>query len=260
MKPPLVSVVMSIHNQASYLPLTLDSLKQQTYKTYECIFIDDASIDATGKILKAYKTYTTTLITNPHRYGLARSLNQGINAAHGKYIARMDADDICIPQRLKLQVNFMEKNPRVAVCGTAATLINETGLEIGHKQYPANPRQTILQYNPIIHPTAMIRASVIKSIGEYDESLNGAEDYDLWLRINKRHQLANLPNVLLKYRINPHGISWGKLKHVEKQALRARWKAVWVYGYPKSQIVHLLKPLISYLIPTSLKKNFFNIT
>lgn len=259
---PLISVIMSVHNQAQYLPSALYSLKKQTYKNCQHVFIDDASTDSTWQILQKYKTKSSMLIKHQYQCGLAKSLNQGIRVAKGEYIARMDADDIAHPTRFAKQVKFLQSHSHVAACGTAVTLINQSGEIIGKKSYPTDStilNSVIMRYNPLVHPTTMMRTAVIRQLGGYDESLNGAEDYDLWLRVSRHYQLANLPETLLQYRVNPQGISWNQLKNVEWQSLRARLKAIVYYGYPKWQAIYLIKPLLSFLVPSIIKKTIFDI-
>ncbi len=256
---PTISVIMSVHNQSEYLPDAIESLLHQTYKNFELIFIDDGSTDNTWKILNKYKTKQTKLIKHLKKQGLAKSLNQGIKISTGKYIARMDADDISYPQRLEKQLSCLEQNPNVAICGTAADLINRYGQIIGTKKFPQKPKSVIMRYNPLIHSSAMIRKNILNQVGKYDESLNGAEDYDLWLRLGAKFDLINLSETLMKYRINPQGISWRKLKHVEWQSLRCRFKALTKYDYPKWQLIYTLKPALSFVFPAWVKKKFFHV-
>ena len=256
---PLVTIILSVHNQQQYIAAAITSMLKQTYSPIELICIDDASADQTPQILKKFPKSKIQIITNSHHLGLAASLNVGLNQAKGKYIARMDPDDISHSNRIATQVKILEQNQQIAVCGTAATLIDYTGKKIGLKQYPTNPHTVIMRYNPIIHPTVMIRASIIKQLGRYDESLNGAEDYDLWLRIGSKYKMTNLSSALISYRLNPQGVSWKTLKHVERQAIKARWKAITKYHYSAKHVIYLLKPILSYLIPSQIKKYWFNI-
>ncbi len=257
---PTVSVIMSVYNQAQYLPQAIDSILNQSFSNFELLIVNDASTDSTPRILKNYHDPRITVFTHHRRSGLAGSLNQAIKQSRGEYIARMDADDIAYPHRLKIQLDYLTRYRRVAACGTAVDLINPAGKKIGQKSYPAKISPAIIiRYNPIIHPSAMIRKSLLPSPDAYDPKLNGAEDYDLWLRLGADYQLTNIKKILLAYRVNPHGVSWSTLKHTELQAIKARFKALTEYNYPFWHIIFLIKPLLSYLIPDWVKKLLFNI-
>lgn len=247
---------MSVYNQARYLPQAIDSILNQTFSDFEFIIVNDVSTDDTARVLRQVKDKRIKLLLNRQRQGLAWSLNRDIAISHGEYIARMDADDIAYPKRLKIQLDYLTGHPHVAACGTGVDLIDAAGKKIGRKHYP--PRITkplLMRYNPLIHPTVMIR----KEVCTYDASLNGAEDYDLWLRLGSQYQLANISQVLLAYRVNPQGISWSSLKHTELQAIKARLKALRRYNYSLWQSIFLIKPIFSYLIPSWTKKLLFNV-
>lgn len=259
---PIVSVVMSVYNQAEFLSQALNSILAQSLPQFEVIIIDDDSNQATQNLLRGFSDNRIKLIRHPHRLGLAKSLNTGIKLARGQFVARMDADDIALPHRFKTQFNYLKEHPNIAGCGSAVELINTQGKTIGHKRFPASYsalKKVILRYNPFIHSSMMIRKKILDELGNYDTSLNGAEDYDLWLRLISQYPLVNLNHILLKYRINPHGVSWRSLKHVETQALKARINALINYGYPKWQAIFLAKPALSLLIPTAIKKHLFRI-
>lgn len=258
---PKVSILMSVFNAQRYLEQAIKNILNQSLSDFEFIIIEDASTDGTYEILKDFrkKDKRIKILRNKKRLGLTVSLNKGLRKARGEFIARMDADDISNKNRLKIQSNFLKKNPEVAFCGSWVTLINQSGKKIGEKKYPleyGQIKKVILKYNPFVHPSVMIRRKVLEERGFYDSNLNGAEDYDLFLRIAKNHQAVNLPCFLLKYRINPQGVSFLQYKKTERQALKARWKAIREYGYPYWQIIYLIKPLISYLVPFKIKRFF----
>lgn len=247
---------MSAYNQAQYLAPAIESILRQTFSGFEFLIINDASTDDTSQIIKSYRDRRITIFTHRRRQGLASSLNYLIRHSRGEYLARMDADDIAYPGRLKIQLDYLTRYPHIAACGTGVDLINAAGKKIGRKHYPPRITKPILmRYNPLIHPTVMIR----KEVCTYDASLNGAEDYDLWLRLGSQYQLANINKILLAYRVNPQGISWHSLKHTELQAIKARLKALRQYNYPLWQSIFLIKPIFSYLIPGWIKKLLFNV-
>lgn len=255
-----ISVLMAVFNGQDYLKEAVNSILQQSFPDFEFIIINDASTDNTGKILKSFKDKRIKILKNKKRLGLTLSLNKGLKKAQGEFIARMDADDISRKDRLKAQFNYLKSHPKVAMCGSWVTLINQSGGKTGERRYPLEYKQikkVIFKYNPFVHPTIMIRKSVLNKFGTYDENLNGAEDYDLFLRIVKNNQAINLPDFLLKYRISPEAISFLEYKKTEGQALRARWKAIREYGYSWRQTVFLIKPMISYLMPGFIKRFFY---
>lgn len=208
MKTPKVSVLMPIYNGEKFLRQAIDSILTQTFKDFEFLIIDDGSVDKTAHILKTYKDSRMQIITHKTNKGLIFSLNQGIKIAKGKYIARMDADDISLPDRFIKQVKFMENNPKVAVCGTWIKLINNKNNDIWQ---PPSDHKTIkslsLFYSSIYHPTALIRNDTLKRHGlSYNSSFIHAEDYELWVRIMEYAKVVNLKETLLLHRIHPNKV------------------------------------------------------
>lgn len=259
MKNPLVSVLLPVHNAERTIYETIQSLLYQTYTNFELIIIDDGSTDKTKDIIKRAKDHRIKLIINKTRKRISTSLNQGLKSARGVYIARMDADDIASNNRFQVQVEFLERHPKVMLVGSWAEIVDFRGKKIGIKKFPVTYkriREVILRYNPFIHPTVMLRRSVISNLGKYNESLNGAEDYDLFLRIAAKHECLNIGQPLLKYRVATTSISGSETKIVEYQALRTRIKALIEYRYPWWQGLYLAKPLLSFFIPTKIKNLF----
>jgi len=258
-----LGVIMAVHNNATTLKKAINSILNQTFKDFQFIIVNDASTDESSTILTqaALDDKRIKIITNQNRLGLTRSLNKGLKKTKAKYIARMDADDIALPKRLEKQLAFMASHPRVALLGTAAYLIDEQGKRVGLKRHPSDYQhiyQAVLRYCPFIHPTWMLRRSALIEVGDYNENFSFAQDYEFILRLLARHQAANLPQPLLKYRVNsPKAISLKNLKHQERLALKARFLALTRYGYPLTESWKLIKPILSYLIPVFLKKPIY---
>ena len=262
-----VSVILPVFNNEEYLTKAIKSILAQAYRDFEFLIINDASIDNSGEILKnfAAKDKRIILINNKKQLGLTKSLNKAIRQAKGKYIARMDADDISLKNRLEKQTSFLEKNQNIAVLGSWVVLIDEKGKELkvkktlcGYKNILSN----IIKANPFIHPTLVFRKDIFDKVGLYDVSFPYAQDYELMLRIAKKYKVDNYPEVLLKYRIGADkSISVKNLKKQEWLALKARWLALTKYGYPKTDFWKLIKPVLSFLLPVSVKiwiyKRFF---
>lgn len=199
---PLISVILPVYNGEKYICKALDSILYQTYQHFELIVIDDSSTDATPLIIKDYQKNNSKIqvIYLKQNKGLTACLNLGIQAAHGQYIARMDADDICLPKRFEKQVRFLENHPDVAALGAAFRLIDASGHKIKDYVFSNNHHILIwnfLFFNPICHPSVMIRMEALRKVGFYDEKLKRAQDYDLWWRISAIGKLSNLKENLL---------------------------------------------------------------
>jgi glycosyltransferase involved in cell wall biosynthesis len=204
----MLSVVMAVFNDQHYLEESIQSILDQTFKDFDFIIIDDYSTDNSLSIIKyfAQKDSRISIIENKRNLGLAASLNKGIKRSTGKYIARMDADDISLSTRLQKQLNFMENNPNVDIVGTGITYIDEQGgflKEIYMSQYHKNIEREICKKSPFAHPTVMIKRSFFDVVGFYDESLRKKQDYDLWVRGLKYCEYSNIQECLLEYRYFP---------------------------------------------------------
>ena len=211
MATPVVSVVMSVFNGERFLCEAVESILEQSLRDFEFIIIDDGSTDQSAKTLHSYQTHDPRVkVYRKEHSGLIESLNQGCWLAQGKYIARMDADDIARQERLKRQVDFMDAHPEIGVVGGAVEWIDASGNSLGIHRYPAEDQQikaTLLEGSALWHPTVLLRKEAFVSAGGYRSVVVDAEDYDLWLRIADRFQLANLEAVVLKYRIHPSQVS-----------------------------------------------------
>lgn len=196
---------MAVHNGEQFLPAAVESILGQTYHGWELIVVDDGSTDASGAILRSFaeREPRVRVIEHQNKRGLARSLNDAFACAQGELIARMDADDVSLPQRLERQVQFLDAHPEIDVLGTSAELIGATGHVFGVVQRPERHQdlaETLYRGNPILHPSAVMRRDFLKTLGGYDEKLSRAQDADLWLRGHAGHRFHNLQEPLLRYR------------------------------------------------------------
>jgi len=200
-KNPLCSIVMAVYNGAETLKEAIDSVLNQTLIDFEFIIINDASNDNSELIIKSYDDPRIIYIKNSCNKYLGPSLNEGIKIAQGDYIVRMDADDICLPNRLENQYNFMEKNRSIGISGTWAQLF---GIRDGILKYETEDSKIkikLLYDCHILHPSIIIRKSLIfKQNLFYDHNLQHSEDYDLFVRAFKHTEFANIGEVLIKYR------------------------------------------------------------
>ncbi len=209
---PIISVIMAMHNGLPYLYAAIDSVLNQTYDDFELIVVDDASSDGSLKILQAYHDKRIKLLKNIKQKGLSQSLNRGLAAARGKYIARMDHDDISLPQRLLTQKEYLDLHAQVDVVGSWAKIIGGNPEMIWRP--PANDGEirSELIFNPsLVHSSVMFR----RQAGlRYNPDIVRAQDYDLWCRVAGKVRFANIEQVLLCYRI--HARQVGKQKASEQ--------------------------------------------
>lgn len=209
MNAPVVSVVMSVYNGEKYLREMLESILNQTYKNFEFIIIDDGSTDNTIEILKSFKD-PRIKIFHQENMGLTKSLNKAIKLSKGKYIARIDVDDIASPTRLEKQVNFLDSNPEIGIVGSFVFCIDEiskTTQKMVLPIYDNKIRKELIKTNVFIHGSVMIRKKVFEEVGYYNEAFKYVQDYELWGRIAKVYKLHNLPEVLLIRRVTKYSLS-----------------------------------------------------
>mgnify|MGYP002762548645 CR=1 FL=1 len=201
---PLVSVLLPVYNGHPYLRDAVQSILDQTFENFEFIIINDGSTDGSEAVLERFadRDDRIRLIHQKNR-GLVPSLNRGLSMAKGRYIARMDADDISLPERLGQQVRFLKANPKIGVVGTQHVWIGADG-EVTHRpSLPTDPSfiaWRLLFVTCIVHPSILARRSLIRRMGGYAAWAEYGEDYELWTRAVLKSQIANLPQILLKYR------------------------------------------------------------
>ncbi len=211
MDSPTVSVVMCVYNGERYLAEAIESILQQTMKDFEFIIVDDGSTDGTADILRrcAAADDRVRVVTRPHE-GIIGAANHGCGLAKGRYIARMDADDVALPDRLAKQVAFLDAHPNVAVVGGAIQMINDRGVILETISLPQKDREIkelLPRQSAIANVTALLQREVFREVGGYRRAFAYAEDYDLWLRVADQHELANLPDLVMRCRTHPESIS-----------------------------------------------------
>ncbi len=208
-----VSVVMAAYNAETFLLETLRAVLSQSCDDMEVVVVDDGSTDGTPRILREFMSGDKRLhvITQPNR-GLTSALNVGWRAARGKFIARIDADDIMLPHRLSQQAAFLEEHPECVAVGCQMIFVDEDGDPVLRHDLPTNHEEIDDQLmrgvaGVIPHPGAMLRRSALEAVGGYREAFTVAQDYDLWLRLAEIGRLANLSTVLLHYRTRLNNIT-----------------------------------------------------
>jgi len=231
MPQPEVSVLMSVYNGERHLSEALESLLGQTFSNFEFMIVDDASTDKTSDILKEYARRDTRirLMRNTQNVGLTRSLNLGLRSLQGEYVARLDADDVCLPNRLKTQRDYLDEHPQVGAVGSGVQTIDEQGTPLEEARVPVEHealQAQLLVDNCFLHSTVMARRSVVQQVGGYDERLRYAQDYDLWWRISRVAHLAALPEILVRLRLTSKSISKLHLEEQKECALEVSLRAV----------------------------------
>jgi glycosyltransferase involved in cell wall biosynthesis len=205
---PLVSVIMATFNEdPEIVGKAIESILKQSYSNFELIILDDSTNDLTKQKIDYYTNDKRVMIIREEkRMGFVPALNKGLNLSKGKYVARMDGDDISLPERFEKQVNFLEGNNDIFVLGGQINIINTKDEIISERKYPIGLKP-IFKYEvfrcPIAHPTVMFRHELIDNGFKYDENLKRAEDLDLWMSIQQKgYRIENMSDKVLNYRVS----------------------------------------------------------
>jgi glycosyltransferase involved in cell wall biosynthesis len=226
---PLVSVVIPVHNGQEYIKEALDSCIKQTYPTLEIIVVDDKSQDNTLNILRKYeqKNSRVKVLSVEKQHGLGNVINIGIRESEGKYIARMDADDVMYPDRIEKQVEYLERNPNCVAVGGQIDIIDKDGNIIGHREYAIKDediKKNRFLFQPFAHPAVTLRKSTLEEIGLYPEDMWKVEDVKLFLILSTKGEFHNLEDTLLKYRVTFKTESQSKMvDHFKKTNEVRKW-------------------------------------
>ena len=256
LQSPAVSVVMSVYNGERFLRDAVDSILGQTFGDFELIVVDDGSTDRSRQILAAVVDRRLRVIEQVHQ-GLASALNRGIDRAGASLIARMDSDDLSLPERLEKQYFFLQHNAAVALLGTAISIVDSGGTGIGTWQPPgehASISRQMIRANQFAHSTVMFRKEAFFAIGGYRQDLPFAQDYDLWLRMTAHFQVANLEEMLLIRRIGADQYGTPRETLQIRCAAKARLDALKRGDFPLSQAIHLVRPMIAAALPGSVRQ------
>lgn len=219
---PKISVILPVYNAQTYLRESIESILSQSFKDFELIIINDGSTDQSLEIIQSYTDERIVLI-NQSNAGLPISLNRAIAIAKGQYLARQDADDISLPTRLAEQSQYLDEHPACALLGSWADILvgnTPSDRSLQHPHFNGDIGLKLLFFNCFVHSSVMIRKSALEKSGLYPEEREKfpPEDYDLWLRIAKDFEVANIPKALLQYRELPNSISRTKLEIMQERA------------------------------------------
>lgn len=226
---PTVSVIMPMKNGEDYVADALQSMTNQELADIEIIVVDDGSSDRSVAMARQIgdRDGRLKIVANPGS-GIVDALNAGISLAEAPLLARMDCDDVAMPNRLRLQVERFNANQELLLLGSAGTCIDSTGRQTGTIEVPLEGgqiRAALLKHNPILHPTTMFRAAPLRRIGGYRRAFTYAEDYDLWTRLSELGKLANMGEKLVGLRTHPAQTSKTKRNRQKAAAALVRQAA-----------------------------------
>jgi glycosyltransferase involved in cell wall biosynthesis len=248
-----VSVLMGVHNGAPWVRDAVASVLAQTAGDIELIVVDDGSTDSTPAVLASITDPRLRVYREPHA-GLTRALNRALRLATAPLIARLDADDIALPERLERQRAFLDAHPEVGILGTGAREVDAAGREVRRVRPLENDaaiRRALIRANPFVHSSVVLRRSALERVGGYDETLPVAQDYDLWMRLSRVTRLANLPEPLVVRRLLPGRVSSTRDDDRLRAELRVRWRAVRAGMYPWWCLVFVVRPALALALPSA---------
>ena len=253
MTTPAVSVLMGVWNGAPRVREAIESVLGQTLGDLELVVVDDGSTDATASILGSFGD-PRVRVTRERRGGLTSALRSALGLARAPLVARLDADDVALPERLERQRDFLERHPEVGLLGTAAREVDGIGREVGVVRPPTEDaalRGALIRHNPFVHSSVMMRRSALEQAGGYDPSFPVAQDYDLWMRMSRVTRMANLPEALVVRRLLPGRISATREAERLRAEARVRWRAVRAGAYPAWCALFALRPYLAQALPAS---------
>ena len=230
---PKISVVMAVYNGGDFLKKSITSILTQTYSNFEFIIINDGSTDNSQSVINLFSEEDDRIIVihNIKNQGLTKSLNSGCRLSRGDYIARQDADDISLKTRLEEQINVMSQREAVVLLGSRAYEINDKHKVISKYFNENEISKRIKLQNPFIHSSIMIKATIFKKLGFYNEIFSTSQDYDAWIRLSQVGSILMLNKPLVNYYINPNSIS-NKTKYKQCfNSIKIRWHHVDYIGY-----------------------------
>lgn len=228
---PTISVLMPVYNAQRYLSAAVESILHQSFQDFEFLIVNDGSTDRSLALLQRYAAQDARIrLISRENTGYVQALNEMLALAQGEFLARMDADDVALPERFARQVAFLQQHPEVVCVGGAQDWIDGAGRFLLHhpeaEQDAAIQQLALTGQTPINHPSALMRRRAVLQVGGYDESLHPAEDLDLWLKLGEVGQLANLPDTVLQYRQHDQSVS-ERLQTEQTQQRRVACEHAW---------------------------------
>ena len=242
MTTPRVSILMPVYNVASYLREAMDSMLAQTYTDFELIVLDDCSPDNSAEILDTYTDPRIVRYRGEKNVGLSNVLNVGMQLARGEYIARVDSDDLSTPERLAVQVAYLDAHPEIDLCSCGMELFGAKQEVWVRENNPEDVQITALFYSPILHASSVWRRVSFERAGlRFQQEMVPAEDYDMWTRAMAAGlQLVNIPQVMYKYRIHPSQVTMQTDRTARKdKEVKAKYLAA-IFGAELAENIDLL--------------------
>jgi hypothetical protein len=209
-RSPEVTVIMAAHNAAAYIAESIQGVLDQTYPDFQLLVVDDCSTDSTRDIVRSHTDPRIKLIALERNVGPGAARNLAMRTAATELVANNDADDVSLPERLERQVAYMRAHPECVLLGSAFKQVLDDGTPAGDYFPPVDPalvKWMLFNHNVVGNSTAMFRRETALSVGGYDETLRYAEDYALWIALAGAGEVANLPDVLVRYRLNSAGLT-----------------------------------------------------
>ena len=256
MTTPAVSVLMGVWNGAPRVREAVVSVLGQTMGDLELIVVDDGSFDGTAAILESFGD-PRLRIERRERAGLTSALNRGLALARAPLVARLDADDVALPERVARQVAYLDAHPDVGLLGTAAREVDPSGRELRTVSPPTDDtalRRALIRENPFVHSSMVMRRAAVDLVKGYDPGFPVAQDYDLWMRMSRVTRMANLAEPLVIRRILPGRVTAMRDTERLHAEARVRWRAVRAGTYPAWCLLFALRPLLARVIPTSTRR------
>ncbi len=245
---------MPVYNAGPFLVEAIESIRKQTVKNFELLIVDDASTDTSWKIVRRFAKRDKRIkaYRNAINKGLVKSLNMLIPKTRGTYVARMDADDVSLPDRFARQIRYLETHPTAIACGGQEKIINEAGKTIAYKYFPTDPNacyRTIMNFMVIQPPLLMARGYIFRAL-RYDNHLFRNDDITLHFKLLRYGDFGNVDRVIFKYRMRPASVTHTNPKAVYFRALLVRLNAILVYSYRPALLNALLALAESLVVAT----------
>jgi len=264
---PLISVVMPVYNAKKYVGKAIESILNQTFNKFELIIVNDFSTDETMDVITSFskKDSRIKIINNNTRLDIGNSLNRGIAFASSNIIARMDADDISIPDRLELQFKLINSSRNIAVVGANIIIMDTAENYIATRTYPKSSdelKACLFKYSPFAHPVVMFKKDMFNEAGGYDPKYSPTEDLDLWFRLGVKYRFASVSKNLLKYRLYEKSSSHKVIKSLELLVFKIRINAIFRYGYRPAIgdiAYNLLQFITLWFTPAKLRIKMYNV-
>ncbi len=214
-----LAVIMPVYNAEQFLKECVDAILNQTYTDFQLLACNDGSKDSSLAILEEYaaRDSRVTVLCNPENLGIVGTRNHLLSKlpADAEFVAMIDADDVCYPDRFERQIAFLQEHPEIGGVGSSLDIIDENSQITGFRAYPVEPeqiRKKLLQTNVLAQPAMMVRRELLEKTGEYSKECPVAQDYEYWLRAIENFDFANLQKPVLRYRLSGNQVKQSKLK------------------------------------------------